>query len=563
MRKLMNDLNRRWILAGGAASGVLGVTGLSAQIASQPASNWKVIVTLNGATYTYPDGPLIPSYYVGFRPDGRIVFHLGALGDLTKSNVSPKPYHLGPHHVRVEEGGKVLLDLDIPAHWWNSEWTYRPAPIAARRTPAQIVAANRMFPYGDTGARVGQTANYVFKGPMDSAGITIYMPATGERPDIGLITDPSASYMLSSKPGPMLAWAQAAGSCPMHFRDEKTGQPIDLIKYPRANAMDLPGAGSPFLLKGPPNPDPRVSNYSMYGGGWRPQQAHYCEMSYLAHIATLDMGFLEDLQYSANFTVLTDSWISNQRGVATIYGELRGVAWAFRNLFMAHAATLDAEARGDLPPSCHPSSYFKKLLDNSLAYYSPIINDPKAQTFRVVGGASRLSPWMADYMGTALAFGVLTGHSDWTPLYLWSLGHQIARYNGTSGFPPGIGVPYRLEQYPLKKNADGTFSVEPDTTKPQLTWAGAFAELRNDPEVKLTQARYDALMANPLNGGKAMSLNESVMGARAVLVMADYLDKKGLAAVRATYPDLDTCLANVNRMFRAHGSVNPRVSIVV
>ena len=556
--KLLNIVDRRAILEGGAAATFLGATGLSAQTMTAPGatlSNLKVSITLDGAVYNYPGGPRIPSYYVEFRQDGRIVFHHGALGDLTKPTSTVKPYHLGPHHVRIEGDGKLLFEADIGAHWWNARWTYRPAAIAVARTPAQIVASNRMFPFGDTGCKVDIRANYTFKGPMDSAGITIYMPTTGERPDIGLITDPSAIFMLGGSPQSMIAWAQANDSCPLHFRDEATGKPIDLLRYPGANAADLPGIqGAPWLPKG--QPDVRAPAYTAYGGGWQPQQAHFCEMSYVAYLATLDPIFLENLQYNANFTVLADGWESSKRGIATIYGEYRGVAWAFRNLFMAHAATQDAEARGGLAATCHPSSYWKKLLDNQLSYYNRRMTDPNWSLWRLVLTDGMWAPWQHDYMMTALALGVLTGHSDWTPLYLWALGNVIARTNGTSGFPPGYGTPYYMGIGP---NGGGSPRFK--------SWAEAFEEIKNsaDPNIHntgLTQAVYDRLKADPLNGGKAFAGQEYMLTTRATLVMADYLDKKGLAQVRATYPDFDGCLYNAHKMVLAGGYVNPRVSVI-
>ncbi len=549
--KLPNGGNRREILIGGGAAGLVAVTVLSAQAPNPPAaSNLKATITLNGASYSYPNGPTIPSYYVGFRDDGRVVFHLGALGNLSGRAATAKPYHLGPHHVKIENGTTVLFDQDIPAHWWNAQWTYRPAPLAVRTTPAQLVAANRMFLFGDTGCRVGDVANYTFKGPMDSAGITKYMPTTGERPDIGLVTDPSGYFMLTGKPGPMLAWAQAAGSCPLHFRDEATGKPIDLLKYPRANCYDLPDLqGAPWLPKG--LPDVRAPQYTGYGGDWGPQQAHFCEMSYVAFMATSDLGFLEDLQYEANFCVLGDASLSTKDG-AIIHGEVRGIAWGLRQVFMAHIATRDTETAGKLPSSCYPSAYFKKLLDQALAFYIRGLKDPKEQTFRLIGENTRFSPWTVDYLLTSLAFGVITGHADWAPFYLWCLENCIARTNGTSGYPPGFGTSYRLNTVPGGE----------DNSLPRYTWAQSFDALLTDPEVKLTQAQHDSLVANPLNGGKAMTGGEYMMTTRAALVMADDLDKKGLAAVRATYADFDTCLKNAQRMFRAGGGVNPRVSVV-
>jgi hypothetical protein len=552
MANKSNSLNRRRVLAGGAAGGVLGVTGLSAQPPSS--SNVKVSIVLDGATYNYPDGSKIPSYYVLFRRDGRIVFHLGALGNLSGDSPSPKPYHLPSHQVRIERDGKMVLNETLPAHWWNAQWTYRPKPLAVVKAPAQIVTARRMFPYGRTGASLSRPGPRVPYRLMGSSNIVIGMPMTGERPDIGLITDNSGYFMLGDSPDPMIDWALSAGSCPMHFRDEATGKPIDLIKYPSANANDLPGlAGSPFLPKGPPNTNPKVANYSQWGGGWVPQQAHYCEMSYVAYLATEDPGFLEDLQFSANFTVLTDAAKSMRLRKATPSGEYRGVAWAFRNLFMVHAATLDAEAAGRLPEACHPSSYFKTLLDNALAWYSRSMTDPTRQTFRIVsdlvsaGNPSIpvFAPWQIDYMLQALAFGVLTGHSDWTPLYLWALGNAVARSDAASGYPPGWGGAYYL-----------------DATKPswQSTFLSGVPGLGGAEPPSADQVAD--LKADPYHGGMPIKGAETVMITRAVLVMADYLDKKGLAGVRQAYPNFDNCLKNMNRMFSNYGKVNARVSVV-
>jgi len=546
-----NSLNRRRVLAGGAAGGVLGFTGLSAQPPSS--SNVKVSIVLDGVTYGYPDGSKIPSYYVLFRQDGRIVFHLGALGNLSAASPTTQPYHMAAHQVRIERDGKIILNETLPAHWWNAEWTYRPKPIEVVKKPAQIVAAHRMFPYGGTGAKLSRPGPRVPYSLMGSSNITPGMGMTGERQDIGLITDNSAYFMLGESADPMIDWALSAGSCPMHFRDESTGKPIDLIKYPIANSYSTPAQGAPWIMRGPMVAASNGVKWPSWGGRWEPQQAHYTEMSYVAYLATQDPGFLEDLQYSANFTVLCDAAMSAKFKRATLHGEYRGVAWALRNLYMAHAATQDAEAAGTLPASCMPSSYFKALLDNALVFYSASITNPTRQPFRLVsdlvsaGNPSIpvFAPWQCDYMLTALAFGVLTGHSDWTPLYLWALKNAIDRSDAASGYPPGWGGAYYL---------DGT---KPDW---QSTFLAGVPGLGGaEPP---TADELASLKADPYHGGVPMKGREYLMTTRAVLVMADYLDKKGLAGVRQTYPNFDTCLKNMDRMFSSSGRVNARVSVV-
>ena len=231
---------------------------------------------------------------------------------------------------------------------------------------------------------------------------------------------------------------------------------------------------------------------------------------------------------------------------------------------MAHVATKDAETAGTLPTTCHPSSYWKKLLDNQLAYYTQTYqNNPNNQTFRLVSGGNRFGPWQADYMLTALAFGVLTGHSDWAPLYLWALKNAIDRTSGMSGYPPGYGGAYYLNTVPYKLDTSGkTIKDDFDFRKPQFTWKDAFLYQQIDPESSgLTQMQIDKLTADPLNGGTAMTGREYLMTTRAALVMAAHLEKKGLANIRGIYPELDKCIANVTRMTR--GSVNLRTSVVM
>ena len=278
-------------------------------------------------------------------------------------------------------------------------------------------------------------------------------------------------------------------------------------------------------------------------------------MSYLAYQATGDLGFLEDLQYSANFTVLCDAAVSGKQKKATCHGEYRGVGWALRNLYMAHAATQDAEAAGTLPGSCMSSSYFKTLLDNALGYYAASMTDPTRQVFRLVSdlvtagtpGVPAMAPWQMDYMLIALAFGVLTGHSDWTPLYLWALKNAIDRTSGQSGYPPGFGAAYYLN------------GSSPD-------WKTAY--LNGIPGLggaePATPAEIAAIQKDPLNGGVALRGPAYLLNTRAVLVMAQYLDAKGLANVKAMYPSLDTCVTNVDRMLRnAKIQMYPRASVVL
>ena len=71
-------------------------------------------------------------------------------------------------------------------------------------------------------------------------------------------------------------------------------------------------------------------------------------------------------------------------------------------------------------------------------------------------------------------------------------------------------------------------------------------------EVMMSLADHNAILADPYHGGKLWEKVDytSFAGCRFALIAADHVDRKGLADVRATYPDFDTCLANVERMFK-------------
>lgn len=485
--------------------------------------------------------PNDPNLQVMTRSDGRVVYHLGVLNPVPPADTNPAlAEHLGPYSI-----GK----FNVPAHWWNARWTDRTnCPIKITKAPADLVKANRMFPFGTVaGAPVGPEPARVPYSLMGTSDVTIYEPTTGERPDIGLISDKSAYYMLGGDPSAMIDWALVGETCPLYYRDQATGLPINLGTYPTANAYDAPGyENSPWLCKGPPNPND--GNYSTTGGGFTPQQAHHPEYCYMAHKATGDLGFLESLQYHANFMVLADAANSDKLGKATPSGEYRGIAWAFRTLFMAHVATQDAEAAGPLPDYLMPSSYFKALLDNALAYYGQAITDtttPGRQTFRVVlPMIANWAPWEHEYMMQALAFGVLTGHADWAPLFMWALNQVIDRFSGNSGWPPAW------------------FGYYLDCTQPN--WAAAFTALQanNFGSVSPTAAQIAALAADPFNGGAAMEGAESFQATQAVLAMAQYLDNQGILAVRATYPLLDACFATVSRFILSAGIQEPRHAVL-
>lgn len=503
---------------------------------------------------------LDPDLYVLPRGNSRI-YHYGLLNPAPPSNTDQTlSKNLGPYTVLGLDGSII----DVPAHWWLSRWRDGPEWTIVN-SPTDLVDQHFMFAYGDIGVPVPSPPARVPYTIMGSSDCYRYEPTTGERPDIGLITDNSAYFMLWGDPAAMLDWAGVSMACPNHYRDQATDQPIDLTKYPTANAYDVPNAqGGPWLNKGPASPS--SNGYSVSGGGWTVQKAHHSERCYVAFMATDDPTLLEEVQFNANFALIGDATLSAQLGKATVCGEQRGIAWGLRDLFMASAATKYAESKGvKTGPGTpfQPSSYWQQLLDNAREYYDQFRTDPNNQVWRLFAVGFRFGPWQQDYCLAALAFGILTGHKEWTDNYVFALGNAISRTDGVSGYPPGWGGAYYLNTYEWAKNPDGTYNQGAyDTTKP-LDWYGAFLFQQNDPNgPQLTDAQIAALKADSLNGGVAMQGVEYIMGTRAVLAMACYIDSEGIAPIRATYPQLDTAYQNAHKFVLGMGGVNPRQSVL-
>lgn len=526
--------------------------------------SWKYDLTVNGAAYSYPGGPFLKNYFVTSPVPGIYNVHLGdALAAETDV------HHLGPHHITLSENDVVIFDADNDRHGWNQEWTYRSAPFTIRMTPDQIVAAKLLPTFGPNGNKVFPVNNYTFKAGafFDNAGVTIYMPTTGERADIGLVTDPAGLFMLTGQTGPMLAWGRAGGSCPNHWIDTSTGLPIRVSAYPGMNSYSLPGyqwdpvkgTKSPYIWKGPRAPN----GYPLYADDWGPQPAHYCDMHFVASISTHDPVFLRDLQNGAVFTLGESAELFLPDGRRVQAGEYRGVAHGLGMSFKARAATKHAEDNGWFVTGFHaPSTYFDEMLAPSQIYYADkMANDVACARFNVFPqGKSTIGPWQHAYLVIALAEGMLTGAPGWEPIFISAVKNTVARFSGKSGWPPAWGGYYidlHADDQSLLPDWGAVFDQFYHGEQQNAATAAAHGQNYNP---AIDTATYNKLKTDPINGFVMLGTAAYIVNDRAGMVFADYLEKIGVCDVRAQVPDFDAALANVEAFFHKYGSVSARVA---
>jgi hypothetical protein len=91
----------------------------------------------------------------------------------------------------------VAAHFDVPRHWWFSAWRWQSAarpvfPIGKRK--------EYLPPFGRDLIRYCYPTRRVrYTAPMDSAGVYKAMGTAGDRPDIGLVTEWQAEYLLTGK----------------------------------------------------------------------------------------------------------------------------------------------------------------------------------------------------------------------------------------------------------------------------------------------------------------------------------------------------------------------------
>lgn len=502
---------------------------------------------LTGTPIVAAPAPLLSGDIVTIDIGNIRIYHNGRMHPaLPADNDATLAYHYGPYTALGRDSETIF---NVPAHWCHAWWVDRSkAPLAIVNSPQSLCAKHWTFAYGDIGVPYGDLPTPPPYSLMGSSDNVIYEPTTGERSMIGLVTDETAKFLLTGNPDAMLTYALVGDTCPNKYLDDAADySPIDLLNYYSANIYWKAGyQGSPWLTQGPGNADGSTG-----GGKWAPQGPHHPNYWHEAYRATGDLALLLQGQAHATFYFLQSALYSNQQGKAILTSEQRGVAWGLRDLFAAHAATRDAEAAGLKTGPGTPfktAAYFQTLLDQSRTVYETIYRgDPSNQVFKLVGGNGEWAPWQQDYVIQALAFGILTGHSEWTALYLFALGNAIDRTSGKSGWPPAWSGYYQ----------DGA----------QTSWANSF--MAGYPGLSGAEPPSAALVAqltadpfNAANGYAVVGTGEYMEGTRAGLAMALYLTNENILNVRATYPDLDLCYANAHRMVLKSGGVGPRHSIL-
>jgi len=445
----------------------------------------------------------LPDFVMHVRPDldgkrEEVVFELGRVRSAASIIMSD-------FRVVIRQGETVLYDETIADQWYRSRWRWQSEPRPVRHTVAELMTAGYLPHYTETLATNTPASSVQSYTPMGFAGITTTMGGTGERPDIGPMTEWQADYICTGRNlETVLAQAEACNSFPWWYRDENTDAPIDTFVETKASSYNS-SEPSPYLFNdwriNPDNPDAIVKIQC--------DTAHHPNLSYLPYLLCGDPYYLEGLHTIVNYNILAQPW--NGR-MYDIYFAIRAHAWALR--CAAEAVKVTPEVT---PNWMLPKSYFVKHLNGNrdwmtATYLHPTgANAPAWTLFCTTEqsfGDNDESPqapqgtysqtYMEEFSAFIICWVVQLGFEDWRPIAEWKIKNTIARTDGKSGWVRAISTPYRENLRPAK-------------TEP---WCASWKDSWD-----LTNARYNFTYTDPnvlAIGGNDISYPTYTEGALAI-----------------------------------------------
>jgi hypothetical protein len=366
--------------------------------------------------------PELPGFTVQFRPDAdgirnEVVFEYGTIW------TPPEPRELADYTVGIARDGETLAVQDVHGHKAYLRWRWQSAVRPVRRTLAGLAEAG-LLPHYDAAVTGGTVPPppVSYAGPMDLAGLTAYMPTTGERGEIGMITEWQADCLLTGGSlESVRAQLEASGSFPLNFRDENTGRAIDIYAYPMASCYYSGRDADPFIV------------CAVETDTAQPDVAHMPSLGYVPFLLTGDPYALEHEQNEFCF-----DWTAQPAGWGPTHyndSQIRAHAWALRTA--ARVARVTPET---VPSWLHPRSYFKKNLDGNRDYCLQWVNspDPPHRPFgfltQAVNTMGELSPFMEDFDCAVIGHVVEMGFDDWRPVLEWKVASNVARTATDSGW---------------------------------------------------------------------------------------------------------------------------------
>lgn len=400
----------------------------------------------------------------------------------------------------------------FPQMGWFTRWRWNPTPRAEVRTRASLLPGNlNLLPnfsaslatqfraantgqsgsnayliaaYSSANPGIANSGNYNPVGINESCGTATALGGTGDRPELGIIPEWHANYVINGY-GPaqsaMYVTPNIHAGMAWCVRDLTTGAPVDFINNP--NNYVKGGGGSI---------DTPTVTVPSTGGNWDIVDLnHLPQYCYLPYILTGDPFYLEQIQFGCNWEIGANSfhrssgWAVNYADPnsptaanpgATIplfpsyRAQTRGLGWAIRDFGMAYLAT-PATVPGWL---ISKATYLSVLSQNqtfasnnsgspdgSGTNHTYVINNTNLAAFGQgpAAGDYEQGFYMAYFLiGAGFAINQC-GLSNWLPYYTYAAKLSIGWASGGNGWPQNWPNPYSLRFQALSTDYAGNPSA--------------------------------------------------------------------------------------------------------
>ena len=297
--------------------------------------------------------------------------------------------------VRNEEGEAVWASGPV-RHYRHAGWTAvlpggEPS-YAVQHDPRALIASGA-FPPLDLSVPVAADAIVPTPArsprPGERALLTAYMPTSGGREEIGIVTGWTARWLKTQDPRARAAMLRAAAeglTLPWHFEDG--GRLLTGAARPRFWA-DPRGAGETF------DAFPEEA-WSDAPGGWTVDLPHKPSLAFPAYMATGEAVFARALAHEAAFAV-TGVW-PDLRGpsgqIVTRQLETRGAAWSLRTI---------ADAAWGLPDEDPAKSVFAETLSRNIRALEAQVTAGGDLRGALLQDGDEVAPWQQDFLVMVLA----------------------------------------------------------------------------------------------------------------------------------------------------------------
>ena len=446
--------------------------------------------------YLHFSGPIAGEFAIGAPllevNSGRPVsglqgyFHLRVYGQpIERARVTFVLENTGAFHALKDIQGYVELSMNgSPVHskaaaiigadkryayqaWWGEDpaWWVRHDTEALQDTG--LVPEYREFALADSFLeQLPRSVDWNGRGQLTAA-----LDAGGAAPHLAPYDRWTAAYLVSADRrayDAMMAhadayqWVVSKHNYAMRPRDENTGFPLDLSRYPQAIGHGWQG---PNALQAS-----RESVLPM-----KTDMAHQPACAYVPYLLTADFHRLEQCQLWAVANWLMERPGSRQGWPRPFYqGQVRGLAWGLRNI--VNAAVITPESH-PLKQTLHESVGFAlsslgeelpRLTELGLAATGPgiatAISYPAASTPSPTDvGRTGIAPWMDDFLTWSIGAVVEKGYQA-PELLAWKARPVLRRMGVDSGYCWNRAPVYSLsvmpsEQSPIYNTWSGVFNA--------------------------------------------------------------------------------------------------------